>query len=65
MQQFFNNRYTRLAALVLGLGTVVFLILWLVARAVGLQDFPPILIALVAFLGVGALVYKFIAHRVF
>jgi hypothetical protein len=65
MQQFLNNRYVRLGGLTLGVGTLFFLLIWLVMTTIGLKDFPVGLEAMLAFLGAGVLVYKFLSQRVF
>jgi len=65
MQQFLSNRYTQLTLLTLGLGTLFFLILWLVFTLIGLHDAPLGLVAVACYLGSGALVAKFFADRIF
>ena len=63
--EFFNNRYVQLGLLTLGLGFLFWVIIWLILRALGLQDFPAVLQVSVSFLGAGLLVYKFFAGRIF
>lgn len=65
MQQFFQNRYTQLTLLTLGLGSLFFLILWLIFTLIGIPDVPLSLLAAAAFLGAGVLVAKFFANRIF
>lgn len=65
MQQFFSNRYVQLAMLTLGLGTLFFLILWMIFVLIGFNDAPLGLLAVGSYLGAGALVAKFLAGRVF
>ncbi len=65
MHQFFQNRYTQLALLTLGLGTLFFLILWLIFTLIGLNDAPLGLVAVASFLGSGVLVSKYLAGRIF
>jgi hypothetical protein len=64
MQQFFNNRYVQLAGLTLGLAVLFFLVILVVASAVGLRDFPVGLELVLAVLGAGIIVYKFFARRI-
>lgn len=63
--EIFNNRYVQLGLLTLGLGLLFWAIIWLVLRALGLQEFPTVLQVSVSFLGAGLLVYKFFAGRIF
>lgn len=65
MQQFLNNRYVRLSLLTLGLGTLFYLIIWLIVGLLGMNDFPHAFIFLLSGLGAGLLVYKVFASRVF
>lgn len=65
MQQFLNNRYVRLTGLTLGLGALFFALIWLVTTTLGLKDFPVPLEAVLALLGAGVLVYKFLSQRIF
>ena len=65
MQQLFNNKYVRLGSLTLGIGLLFWAVIWLFCMMVGLKDFPVALQAVLAFLGAGVLVYKFLAQRVF
>lgn len=65
MQSFFSNRYTQLALLTLGLGTLFFLILWLVLTLLGLRDTPVTLLAVASYLGASVLVTKLFANRIF
>jgi hypothetical protein len=65
MQQFLNNKYVRLGALTLGIGLLLWAVIWLACMAAGLTDFPVALEAVLAFLAAGVLVYKFLAGRVF
>lgn len=65
MQQFFNNRYVRLAGLTLGIAALLFAVIWLFCQMVGLNDFPVALQLTLAFLAAGVLVYKFLSQRVF
>lgn len=64
MQQFFNNRYVQLAGLTLGVGALFFASIWIVTTVLGMTDFPIGLEVLLAFLGAGAVVYKFLSRRV-
>lgn len=65
MQQFFTNRYTQLALLTLGLGTLLFLVFWLILTLIGVTDASLGMVAVGAYLGAGAFVAKFLAGRVF
>lgn len=65
MQSFFSNRYTQLALLTLGIGSLFFLILWLVFTLLGFHDAPLGLVAIASYLGAGVLVSKFFAGRIF
>lgn len=65
MQQFFSNRYVQLALLTLGLGTLFFIVIWLIFGLIGLNDAPLGLVAAAAYLGAGVLVAKFFASRIF
>lgn len=65
MQQLFSNRYVQLALLTLGLGTLFFLVIWLIFGLIGLNDAPLSLVALSAYLGSGVLVAKFFAARIY
>lgn len=65
MQQFFSNRYTQLALLALGLGTLFFFVFWLVFSLIGIKDAPLGLLATASYLGAGVVVAKFLAGRVF
>ncbi len=60
-----NNRYVQLMLLTLGLGLLFWAIIWLVLRALGLQDFPVMLQLAIAFLGSGLIVSRYLANRVF
>ena len=62
---FLENRYVQLVALTLGLGLLFWAVFWLVLGALGLNDFPVGLQLLVAFLGAGLIVTKFISNRIF
>lgn len=65
MQAFLSNRYVQLALLTLGLGSLFFLVIWLIFTLIGLNDAPMGLVAVGAYLGAGALVAKFFADRIF
>lgn len=65
MQAFLSNRYVQLALLTLGLGSLFFLIIWLIFTLIGLDDAPMSLVAVASYLGAGALVAKFFADRIF
>lgn len=65
MQQFFNNRYVQLAGLTLGIWALFFAVIWIFCLTVGLQDFPVFLQAILALLGAGVVVYKFLSQRIF
>jgi hypothetical protein len=65
MQQFFNNKYVQLTGLTIGIGILFFALIWLVCMTVGLKDFPVALQFILAFLGSGAVVYKFFSQRIF
>lgn len=65
MQQFFSNRYVQLAALTLGLGTLFFLILWLIFTLLGYNDAPLGLVAVGSYLGAGVVVAKYLSGRIF
>ena len=65
MNEFLGNRYVRLGLLTLGIGLLFWMIIWVVLRAVGLDDFPVGLQLAVAFLGAGLLVAQILARRVF
>lgn len=65
MHAFFSNRYVQLALLTLGLGTLFFLIIWLIFSLIGLNDAPMSLVAVASYLGAGVLVAKFFAGRIF
>lgn len=62
---FFENRYTQLALLTLGLSLLFWVLIWLVLRGVGVNDFPVGLQIAVSFLGAGLVVYKFFSNRIF
>lgn len=64
MQQFFNNRYVRMAGLTLGLALMFYVIIWLVFSIVGLKDFPQGIQVMFALLAAGLVVYKFLAGRI-
>jgi uncharacterized membrane protein len=63
--QFLENRYVQLALLTLGIGLVLWILFWLVLRALGLQDFPVMLQVTASFLAAGLLVARYLARRVF
>ena len=65
MQSFFSNRYTQLALLTLGLGTLIFLVLWLIFSLIGLTDVPLGIVAVASYLGAGVLVARVFAGRIF
>ncbi len=65
MNEFFSNRYVQLGLLTLGLGLLFWAIMWLILRALGIDDFPVMLEVAVSFLGSGLLVAKVFASRVF
>lgn len=68
MQQFrqiLDNKYTRLALLTLGLGTLFLIALQITLAVTGLSEFPMILTALVSYLAAGIVVYKYLSFRVF
>lgn len=64
MQQFFNNRYVRLAGLTIGLAVLFFVIIRLVANSIGLQDFPVSLELVLAAFGAGLIVYRFFSRYI-
>lgn len=64
MQQFFNNRYVQLTGLTIVVGTLFFLMIWLVSSVIGLDQFPVALQAVLAFLAAGIVVYKFFSQRI-
>lgn len=65
MEQFFNNKYVRLGALTLGIGLLLWGVIWLFSMMAGLKDLPLAFQWVLAFLAAGVLVYKFLANRVF
>lgn len=65
MQNFFNNRYARLALLTLGIGALLYLVIWLIASMAGLDNLSPFLIFMLSALGAGLTVYKLFAQRVY
>lgn len=65
MQQFFSNRYVQLALLTIGLGSLFWLILWLIFTLIGINDAPTGIVAAASYLGSGALVAKVFADRIF
>jgi hypothetical protein len=65
MQSFFSNRYTQLTLLTLGLGTLLFLILWLIVTLIGFDDAPLGLMAVGSYLAASVFVAKIFAGRIF
>ena len=65
MQQFLNNRYTKLAGLTIGLSILLYLVIWVFFKIIKLDDFPVFLQAILAVLGAGTVVYKFLFQRIF
>lgn len=64
MQQFLNNRYVQLAGLTLGIGVLLWAVIWLFCTVTGLNDFPIGLQIMLAVLGAGLVVYKFFSQRI-
>lgn len=60
-----NNRYTKLTLLTLGIGTLLWVIFWLILMSLGINDFPVALQMAAAYLGASLLVYKYLANRIF
>ncbi len=65
MQQFFNNRYMRLAALWLGLATLLYLVEWVIFLTVGMTDFPQLFQVGLALMVSGVLVSRVFSGRIF
>lgn len=63
--EIFSNRHVRLILLTLGLGLLLWAVIWSILSVVGLRDFPVGLQVALAFLGSGLLVYKVFSNRVF
>lgn len=65
MGKFFENRYARLGALMLGVAVLIYSLIWLVLVIFNVRDFPQLIQLSLSVLGAGLLVYKFLSQRVF
>jgi hypothetical protein len=63
--QLFENRYVQLTLLTVGIGLLLWAIVWLVLMVIGIEDFPAFLQFALAFLAAGLLVTKFFSGRIF
>lgn len=64
MNDFFSNKYTRLAMLTLGLAVLFYLVIWMIMSIVGVDFLPPFLHFMISILGAGILVAKYFAFRI-
>lgn len=64
MNDFFSNKYTRLAMLTLGLALLFYLIIWMIMSIVQVAFLPPFLHLMVSVLGAAILVAKYFAFRI-
>ena len=63
MNEFMNNRYVQLAGLMLGLGTMFYLLLWILLSVTRL-DIPWFVPVIISFGGAIWLVWKFFAYKI-
>lgn len=65
LQEIITSRWAKLTLLGLGLGTLLWVIFWLVLRAMGINDFPMLLQIAVAYLSAGLLITRYLSQRIF
>lgn len=64
MNEFLSNRYVRLGLLTLLVAALIYTLLFILFKFVGLDSFPQFLRITISLLGAGLLVYKFFAQRI-